>query len=294
MEADLDCQGDSAPQPAANPPVKKAKKQPPQKTINRFWDAFVSKYPGGVDTILPDKFYTKDKTADKNFRSATSHSVGKSYDQAVTDCKAAVAKIAKESRRINTKYRDPHFDIEFDLKLSQWDCLNGLVDTDWSMYPKAVKRVGDIFEAPVFFEEGASANDIRQGSNGDCWFLSALTALTTKKDLINKVCVARDEKVGVYGFVFHRDGEWIQTVIDDKLYLTHADWAEIGEEKWDAWLQINRDDAEEEYRKSNQVGSRALYFAQCRSENETWLPLIEKAYAKAHGDFNAIQGGWTG
>ena len=65
------------------------------------------------------------------------------------------------------------------------------------------------------------------------------------------------------------------------------------EEKF-TWQQINRADAEEEYRKSNQTGSRALYFAQCRSDNETWLPLLEKAYAKAHGDYNSIQGGFTG
>lgn len=291
---ELEQQGDNAPQPAANPPPKKVKKQPPQKTINQFWDAFFSKFPGGVESILPSHFYTKGQHANPTMKSAASHAIGKSYEQAVADCKADIAKIAKECRRINTKYRDPHFDIEWDLKSGKRDCLDGLVSDGWTMYPKAVKRVGDIFEAPVFFEEGASAGDIRQGSNGDCWFLSALTALTTKKDLIDKICVARDEKVGVYGFVFHRDGEWIQTIIDDKLYLTHADWDEIGEEKWASWLQINRDDAEEEYRKANQVGSRSLYFAQCRSENETWLPLIEKAYAKAHGDFNAIQGGFTG
>jgi len=37
-----------------------------------------------------------------------------------------------------------------------------------------------------------------------------------------------------------------------------------------------------------------LYFAQCSDENETWLPLLEKAYAKAHGDFQSIDGGFTG
>lgn len=89
------------------------------------------------------------------------------------------------------------------------------------------------------------------------------------------------------------DGEWIQTIIDDKLYLIAADFDESDVEKR-TWQQVSMQDPEEEYRKSCQNGSRALYFAQCSSENETWLPLLEKAYAKAHGDFNSIQGGFTG
>ncbi len=44
-------------------------------------------------------------------------------------------------------------------------------------------------------------------------------AISAKKDLVEKLCVARDELVGVYGFVFYRDGEWVYEVIDDKLYL---------------------------------------------------------------------------
>ena len=62
----------------------------------------------------------------------------------------------------------------------------------------------DIFENPQFFEDGPTASDVRQGNNGDCWFLSALCALCNKQDLVNRLCVARDEVVGVYGFVFHR------------------------------------------------------------------------------------------
>ena len=90
------------------------------------------------------------------------------------------------------------------------------------------------------------------------------------------------------------DGNWIHTVIDDKLYLSVPDWDESLFEKVQ-WLQIpNRQDAEEEYRKVYQTGSRALYFAQCNTENETWLPLLEKAYAKAHGDYYSIDGGFTG
>ncbi len=90
------------------------------------------------------------------------------------------------------------------------------------------------------------------------------------------------------------DGEWIQTIIDDKLYLIASDWWESTDLEKATFAAVNRHDAEEKYRKANQTGSKALYFAQCSSENETWLPLLEKAFAKAHGDFRAIEGGFTG
>ena len=90
------------------------------------------------------------------------------------------------------------------------------------------------------------------------------------------------------------DGEWIQTVIDDKLYLIASDfWESLEEEKRVFWM-VNRNDAEDKYRKANQTGSNALYFGKCSGENETWLPLLEKAFAKAHGDYSSIDGGFTG
>ena len=89
------------------------------------------------------------------------------------------------------------------------------------------------------------------------------------------------------------DGEWQQCIVDDKLYLRAADYDESIDER-PIWDDINRIDTEEEYRKVWQTGSRALYFARCVDENETWLPLLEKAYAKAHGDYSAIEGGLVG
>ncbi|KAF1940561.1 cysteine proteinase [Clathrospora elynae] len=106
--------------------------------------------------------------------------------------------------------------------------------------------------------------------------------------LINKVCVERDEECGVYGFVFYRDGEWIWTVIDDNLYLRSSDFDTLG----DRYDPTNK--METKYKKNHQTGSEALYFASCADENETWLPLLEKAYAKVHGDYDAISGGWSG
>jgi hypothetical protein len=56
--------------------------------------------------------------------------------------------------------------------------------------------------------------------------MAALGALGNKPGLIEKVCDARDEDIGVYGSVFCRDGEWRAEVIDDKLYLKHPDFDE--------------------------------------------------------------------
>ncbi|KAB8290791.1 hypothetical protein EYC80_008428 [Monilinia laxa] len=279
------------------PDVKKTKHISPQDAIDEFWAKFKSKTPGKASTVLPRNPYTQ-KAGQKASKPVTrGKNAVASYEEAAALCKAKVAKIVKECRRVNQKYRDPHFDIEFDLKWGRGDCLQMLQNTSDRLIPTfspgSVKRVGDIFDKPQFYVSGATANDIRQGRDGDCWFMAALCTLGNKPGLIEKVCVARDEEIGVYGFVFHRDGEWRSEIIDDKLYLTKPDYDE-------SWIERNliedrqRINSEEDYRKIYQSNSGALYFAQCEDPNETWLPLLEKAYAKAHGDYAAIEGGFTG
>lgn len=164
--------------------------------------------------------------------------------------------------------------------------------------PPSVKRIEDIFDHPEFFVDGASAGDIRQGRQGDCWFLSALSTmckLEPTDDLIDRVCVARDPDVGVYGFLVFRDGEWTSVIIDDKLYLREPDFEFADLRTRSKWEENRiRVNSAEECRKEFQTNSRSLYFAQSAHPDETWVPLIEKAFAKSHGDYGAINGGFVG
>lgn len=102
---------------------------------------FTTKYPGKVHTILPSDIYAKSKASKNKKGIIRGQRTIKSYDQAASECKNAVDKIAKECRRVNHRYRDPHFDIEWDLKRGFRDCLDGLIPGEECAKPKSVKRV---------------------------------------------------------------------------------------------------------------------------------------------------------
>lgn len=82
-------------------------------------------------------------------------------------------------------------DIEFDLEKDQLRCVYGL-DVATSKLPKPadVRRVTEIYDEPIFFLGGPNANDVKQGRLGDCWFLAALSMMSTSKGLVEKFCVA--------------------------------------------------------------------------------------------------------
>lgn len=127
-------------------------------------------------------------------------------EKALEECKSRVAEIAADCRKKNRRFRcascssldrlqsrSPFFslgrDIEFDLENDRERCLAG-INPNVSFEPSDVRRIFQIFDNPSFFIGGADSNDIVQGTLGDCWFLSALSTMSTAGGLIEKFCVA--------------------------------------------------------------------------------------------------------
>ncbi|KAK3634562.1 hypothetical protein LTR56_011006 [Elasticomyces elasticus] len=281
---------------------------PPEKRNPRdgfydAWDKFLEVQPKRAKTLSREARMIE---SEKQLISKTTgdglqvrESAVKSYIEASEECKAKVKAIVEECKRLNRKYVDYECSLgagAYALQNLYGAYLRDMVMDDASVEPPpGVKRVADIFDEPQFFIDGAAPTDIHQGLVGDCWFLAALMAISAKKDLVDKLCVARDEKVGVYGFVFYRDGEWVYEVIDDKLFLQVGDDDDLAIVR--NWDKDNKKARQVEYENEKllnllQRGGEALYFSHCKS-SETWLPLIEKAYAKAHGDYTAVEGGYA-
>ncbi|KAF9969489.1 hypothetical protein BGZ73_008144 [Actinomortierella ambigua] len=185
-----------------------------------------------------------------------------SKQAAIEACIAKVDTIVRECRASNTKFRDATFDLRNDRAFCLYSSL--ISGEDFAMSKvKGVRRITELYPNAKFFVDGVSPDDVQQGHAGDCWILSGLANIANMPGLLEQLCVKRDEEVGVYGFIFFRDGDWISTVVDDQFLYT------VDEE----------------------TGKLELFFAKCENENETWLPLIEKAFAKIHGDYEAIVGG---
>lgn len=131
------------------------------------------------------------------------------------------------------------------------------------------RRPKDICEPdpPSLFVDGSSRHDITQGKLGNCWFVASCSTLALEPSLLEKVIPDMKNQEwdvkdvgkyqGIFRFRFWRQGEWTEVVIDDLLPTVYGQ----------------------------------LVFIHSSLKNEFWGALLEKAYAKLSGSYEALEAG---
>jgi len=94
----------------------------------------------------------------------------------------------------------------------------------------------------------------------------------TDQELIKRRFIAQHPEIGLYVLSFYKDGKWSEVMIDDRLMVVGG--------------------------KKRGYNKGFYLFASCPNplddsapSDELWVPLIEKAYAKLHGGYGALDGG---
>lgn len=127
-------------------------------------------------------------------------------------------------------------------------------DVEW-------KRVGELRVAPQLFAGSMCGGLVVRSTTSpveDGSFLGALGAVATRPDLLGHLfSVERSsDRYGIYTVRLYKNGDWHDVVVDDQIPCTASKPA----------------------------------FGRCGNDNEMWVPLAEKAYAKLHRNYSAISG----
>ncbi|KAK1890164.1 Calpain-5 [Dissostichus eleginoides] len=132
------------------------------------------------------------------------------------------------------------------------------------------KRPREICKDPRLFVDGISTRDLHQGSLGNCWMVAAISCLASEPSLWKKVIPENVDQewnpkrpnlyAGIFHFRFWRLGRWTDVVVDDRLPVS---------------------------------SDGVLLFCRSATPREFWSALLEKAYAKLNGCYEALEGGNT-
>lgn len=135
------------------------------------------------------------------------------------------------------------------------------------------KRISDLYADgkaqndghTLFGSNGVTPEDIFQGSIGNCWFMSAISAIAEKPGRVESLFLNDTneiEPMGIYGINMKALGVNHTILVDD--YIPGYEWYD--------WFYP--------------------MFADIKGDNSVWAAILEKAYSKFHGNYKHTVGGW--
>jgi len=112
------------------------------------------------------------------------------------------------------------------------------------------------FDWPLYHKPEIS--DFEQGYLGNCWMVASYSILVYRPELYGKIFIAKNPELGLYTLRLRIFGQWQEIIVDDLL----------------------------PYASNNEL----IYGI---SKKQLWAPIIEKALAKALGNYNSLEGGYA-
>ena len=144
--------------------------------------------------------------------------------------------------------------------------------------------------------DGPRPGDVGQGSLGDCWFLSAISVIAgSGEERIRRLfSKGSGDGGGAYEVFFWVDGEEEGVVVDSHLPVRRVEDAHKKKRKASTPHAVVHPSNEVKPGGEGKAGAEEVIPLYSKTINGTlWVPVLEKAYAKRHGCYDALSGGWV-
>ncbi|RNA30610.1 calpain-D-like isoform X1 [Brachionus plicatilis] len=244
---------------------------------NQIWKCEYCNFPNQKDTnfcrkCLIDR-HTGDKVEEGDLKTPSKSkfklkqlAVEKSSQVRLENFRKALAKDSNSNKAKNIHFIDQEFPPNKHsiflkrsiLPISKAIQNSGLHRAKIWLRPDDIKFSKEERNLPISLYDNCSPKDVVQGGVGSCWFISALSVIAERKDLLSNILITKFYNPnGLHQIRLCKRGKWLIVDIDD-------------------YLPCDR--------------RSKIIFAYAR-KRQFWVSFIEKALAKIYGNYESIASG---